>query len=87
MYAQKPVIASDCLPLKRILEETGSGFVYPSNDIERLGALLDRLGTTEYNDMGTRGRKAVIEKYNWENDSRVLAAIYRDYLPRQVVNH
>jgi glycosyltransferase involved in cell wall biosynthesis len=87
MYAQKPVIASDCLPIKRIMEETGSGFVYPSNDIERLGALLDRLGTTEYNDMGIRGRKAVIEKYNWENDSRVLAEIYRDYLPRQVVNH
>jgi glycosyltransferase involved in cell wall biosynthesis len=87
MYAQKPVIASDCLPIKRILEETGSGFVYHSNDIGGLAALLDRLGTTEYNDMGTRGRKAVIEKYNWKNDSRVLVAIYGDYLPQQVINH
>ena len=87
MYAQKPVIASDCLPVKRILEETGSGLVYSSNDIEGLGALLDHLGTVDYNDMGARGRIAVIEKYNWENDSSVLVTIYRNFLPQQVVNH
>jgi glycosyltransferase involved in cell wall biosynthesis len=27
MYAGKPVIASDCLPIKRIIEETGAGIV------------------------------------------------------------
>lgn len=80
MYAGKPVIASDCLPIKRILEETGSGIVYPSDDINHLSALFNQLGALNYNDMATKGRKAVIERYNWKIDSEVLLNLYKKFI-------
>jgi len=30
--------------------------------------------------MGENGRKAVLEKYNWENESKKLLALYEDLL-------
>jgi len=77
MYAEKPVIASDCLPIKRILEETGSGIIYPSDNIAYLSTLLDRLETLNYKEMASNGKKAVIGKYNWNNDGQVLLNLYK----------
>jgi glycosyltransferase involved in cell wall biosynthesis len=79
MYAEKPIISSDCLPIKRILEETGSGIVYPSNDVNYLSELFNRLGTLNYREMGIRGKKAVLEKYNWNFDSQVLINLYKQF--------
>jgi glycosyltransferase involved in cell wall biosynthesis len=82
MYAGKPVIASNCLPLQRILEETGAGVVYPSDNIEYLGNLLHSLDGLKSNEMAVQGKKAVIEKYNWDQDGEVLLNLYRKFLPR-----
>jgi glycosyltransferase involved in cell wall biosynthesis len=82
MYAGKPVIASNCLPLQRILEETGAGVVYPSDNIEYLGNLLHSLDELKSNEMAVRGKKAVVEKYNWDQDGEVLLNLYRKFLPR-----
>jgi glycosyltransferase involved in cell wall biosynthesis len=82
MYAEKPVISSDCLPIRRILEETGSGIVYPSNDTNYLSELFDRLGSLNYREMGIKGKKAVLEKYNWNFDSEVLINLYKQLLDR-----
>ncbi len=76
MYAQKPVIASDCLPIKRILEETKSGIVYRHNDVEQLAEIFNRLGDLDTASMGENGKRHVLNKYNWENDSKVLRSIY-----------
>jgi glycosyltransferase involved in cell wall biosynthesis len=80
MFLQKPVIASDCLPIKRIVEETGSGVIYPADDINYLSELLNKLGTLNYSEMAIRGNKAVVEKYNWNADSEVLLNLYREFL-------
>jgi glycosyltransferase involved in cell wall biosynthesis len=77
MYAQKPVIASDCIPLKRILEETGSGIVYPSDNIDYLCELFNRIEDLNYSEMASKGRKAVEEKYNWKFDGEVLINLYK----------
>lgn len=76
MYAQKPVIASDCLPIKRILEETQSGIFYRHNDAEQLAEIFNRLGDLDTTNMGENGKKYVLKKYNWGNDSRILTDIY-----------
>jgi glycosyltransferase involved in cell wall biosynthesis len=80
MYLQKPVIASDCLPIKRIIEETGAGVIYPADDINYLSELLNKLGTLNYSEMAVSGNKAVIEKYNWNVDSEVLLNLYKEFL-------
>jgi glycosyltransferase involved in cell wall biosynthesis len=78
MYMQKPVIGSDCLPVKRILEETGAGITYPSENIDYLSDLLKQLHTLDYSGMAARGKNAVVEKYNWAVDSEVLLNLYRE---------
>jgi glycosyltransferase involved in cell wall biosynthesis len=83
MYLQKPVIASDCLPIKRIVEETGSGVIYPADDITYLGELLNQLGTLNYTGMAAGGKNAVIEKYNWNRDSEVLLNLYKEFISIQ----
>jgi glycosyltransferase involved in cell wall biosynthesis len=80
MYMQKPVIASDCLPIKRILEETGAGITYPSVNINYLSELLNQLEALNYSGMAAKGRNAVIEKYNWNVDSNVLLNLYKEFL-------
>ena len=77
MYAGKPVIASDCMPIKRIITETNSGYVYPGNDAQALANILSGLDKEKHKVKGENGQKWVINKYNWENDSRVLLDVYR----------
>ena len=78
MYLKKPVLASDCLPIKRIVEETDSGFIFESDNEKDLSELL----TTIYNQKemldlkGENGKLWVEKKYNWLCDSEVLQNIY-----------
>lgn len=76
MYAGKPVIASDCLPLKRIINSTGSGIVYPSFHPAELARIFDRLNELDYSEMARKGKQAVIDYYNWHNDSKRLVSRY-----------
>ena len=48
MYAEKPVIASDCLPIKGLWKIPGAGVIYPADNIDYLGNLLNQLGTLNY---------------------------------------
>lgn len=77
MSMAKPVIVSDCLPLKRVVLETECGIVFengnPQSFAEKMMCLLnERLR----NRMGENGRRAVLEKYNWTQDGQVLKDLY-----------
>jgi glycosyltransferase involved in cell wall biosynthesis len=76
MYAQIPVIASDCQPIKRILEETGAGIVYPSGHPDQLTDILVRLNSVRKTDLGAKGKYWVEKIYNWQNDAEVLKKTY-----------
>ncbi len=76
MYAGKPVIASDCVPIKRIINETGAGEVYPSGNPEALAILLRELDKKDYQKMSENGKKWVENKYYWEMDAKRLVEIY-----------
>jgi|WetSurMetagenome_2_1015567.scaffolds.fasta_scaffold20526_2 glycosyltransferase involved in cell wall biosynthesis len=78
MYLKKPVISSDCISLKRIINETGAGSVYNSDSPSDLALVLQDLITNRprLKEMGENGRKAVISKYNWNSDKSRLIASY-----------
>jgi glycosyltransferase involved in cell wall biosynthesis len=76
MYARIPVIASNCLPVKRILEETGAGITYPSHDPDRLAAIFNQLDGVDKAFMGSQGRSWVEKVYNWQHDAGILKDTY-----------
>jgi glycosyltransferase involved in cell wall biosynthesis len=81
----KPVVASDCRPLRRVIEETGCGRTFRSGDVEDLKRILrTMLRGVDRESMGRNGLRAVEEKYNWNVDERVfLAALDRLAPPRR----
>jgi glycosyltransferase involved in cell wall biosynthesis len=74
MYANKPVIASNCVPLERIVSETRSGVIFKSGSAVDLADKIMKL----YEKRVTvfPARQWVEEKYNWESDSATLVASY-----------
>ncbi len=82
MAAGLPVIASNFPLWKEIIEGNNCGLtVNPLNPREIAKAveyLLEQ--SDEARKMGENGRKAVVEKYNWETESRKLIAVYEDLL-------
>ena len=80
MYAGKPVVASNCTPIERIVQSTKSGLIYcyddPEDFAEKVSLFLNN--RINYKKMAANGRKAVKEKYNWSVDSRILTTIYRN---------
>jgi glycosyltransferase involved in cell wall biosynthesis len=78
MAMKKPVIVTDCKPLKRIVEECECGLVVPSGDYKEMAEAVIKL----YKDselatkLGANGRNAVEGKYNWENEAKKLCELY-----------
>jgi glycosyltransferase involved in cell wall biosynthesis len=83
MLMGKPVVVSSCRPLKRIIEETGAGVVFEAGDSHSFAEAVIRL----YNDpelreqMGQAGKKAVLEKYNWNITAKRLVRFYSRFTP------
>jgi glycosyltransferase involved in cell wall biosynthesis len=75
MSQSKPVIVSDALPLKRIVEETNCGVYFISNSHADFAEKVIQMKESK-TDYGSNGRKAVEFKYNWENDSKQLLHLY-----------
>ena len=75
-----PVLASDVVPMRRILSETGAGVVFPPGDPEgfadAVGALLDDAASRRT--MGESGKKAARETHCWARDAeRLIEAVER----------
>ncbi len=80
MYAGKPIIASDCEPIKRILKETDSGLIYESTNSEKFANKIIELASDkkEYNSLTKSGKKWIEQKYNWKNASKILIGLYNE---------
>jgi glycosyltransferase involved in cell wall biosynthesis len=78
MYAGIPIMASDCAPLKRIIEETATGSVFRNEDARSFAESLDQLLSDKayLEKIPENGRRWVEEKYNWRFDAAVLCSIY-----------
>jgi len=79
MLMAKPVIVSDCVALERIVQEARNGLVFQAGNPRDLADKIEHL----YRDAdfretcGQRGRQAVLDRYNWETESKKLLELYR----------
>ncbi len=80
MLLAKPVIATNCNPLKRILEETHAGLVNTSNNAPDLAEKIVYLNNRPdlMKEMGTNGKNAVFNKYNWDYTADNLIKLYKN---------
>jgi glycosyltransferase involved in cell wall biosynthesis len=70
-----PVLASDSLPIKRILEEEKCGLTFKSGDAKDLTRNVLNICESQY-DYGKNGVEAIRRKYNWhEDEKRLLKAV------------
>ncbi|MDG4867878.1 glycosyltransferase family 4 protein [Guyparkeria sp. 1SP6A2] len=84
MAAGLPVIASD-FPLWRfIIEGAGCGLLVDPMNPRAIAEAIDWVidHPEEAEAMGQRGRKAVEEKYNWENEAETLVNFYKQLLAK-----
>lgn len=77
LYAGKPVIASNCAPVERIIRETGGGITYqwdsPADFIEKYTSIRDSMKS--FNPL--KLREIIKDKYSWEMQSEDLQEIYK----------
>jgi glycosyltransferase involved in cell wall biosynthesis len=73
----KPVVVSSCRPLKRIVEETGSGLIFEAGNSKALAETIVSLKEQERRwQLGSRGKEAVLKKYNWRKEADKLLGLY-----------
>ena len=79
MAAGLPVICSDFPVLKKFVEGSNAGICVPAFDVDAIRSAIVKL----LNDrdlarrMGLNGRRAVEEKYLWQNEAAKLIGLYR----------
>jgi glycosyltransferase involved in cell wall biosynthesis len=80
MYLNIPIISSDCTSLNRIINETQAGFIYKHDSPKDLFLLIEKLYNERniLDNISGNGRKAVLEKYNWNIDKIRLINAYKD---------
>lgn len=81
----KPIAAANCIPLERVLQETGTGLTFRAGDVADLQRVLRSMlqDGAMRSSQGRRGREAVQKKYNWQADqSRLLQAFTRQTTPQ-----
>lgn len=79
MARQLPVVASNCVPLQRIVTEAGCGMVYESGNAQSLARCLEELyrNPGERKRMGNAGLTAVKTIHNWGIAGTNLLNLYR----------
>ncbi len=84
MIFEKPVVSTNCNPLKRILDETKAGVIYESgNETDLANKVIELYNNPKLCvDMGKKGKDAVLKKYNWDETSKKLVELYNENLIR-----
>jgi glycosyltransferase involved in cell wall biosynthesis len=68
-----PVLSSNPGPFERITRATGAGEVFQAGDARSLADAVLRLSDADVRERyGAAGRRAILERYNWEYDTAVL---------------
>jgi len=82
MAAALPVVASNAPKWRDFIEATNSGLTVNPLDAGEIAKAVDYLveHPTEAKVMGENGRTAVMQKYNWNNESQKLLALYEELL-------
>lgn len=78
MICGKPVLVSDCKPLKRIMEQANAGAIFRANDEKHLAKTLIQMAAFPelLIEMGKNGQKAALGTLSWKIDAKKLVALY-----------
>lgn len=77
MALGRPVIVSDCAPLRRIVENTGAGLVFTAGDASSLAARAIQLADQDaLETAGAAGQEAVANRWNLETEGQALVKLY-----------
>lgn len=78
MYVQKPLLVSNCNPLKRIVENENAGMVYKNDDANDLAKKLVMIHDNyeHYLDLSIQNKRKIEEKYNWRVEEDQLIKFY-----------
>ncbi len=86
MAAGKPVLVSDALPMARIVHETQCGMVYTDFSIDSCISQLMLLKDANLREkLGQNGANAIIERYNWENDSHSMVVTINQLMHEKLI--
>ncbi|HNS20522.1 MAG TPA: glycosyltransferase family 4 protein [Sedimentisphaerales bacterium] len=82
MLVGLPVIASDFPLYREVVEPARCGVLVDPSRPDQIAQAMEHLieHPQEAREMGQRGRRAVLEKYNWEKESERLLSIYDQVL-------
>jgi len=81
MLAGLPVIVPDfAVEVREIVADSGCGILVDTTKPDDIAAALDKLADDPdlRRTMGERGRRAVLDRYNWEKEAKTLIAMYRE---------
>ncbi len=79
MLMGKPVVASACVEMSRVIQEADCGLLFPPGDSEALSDALIRLKDPELRSrLGEHGREAVLDRYNWSRSAARLLHVYEE---------
>ena len=78
MAAGLPVIASDFPLWREIIERAGAGLLVDPESPRQIAEAIEWILTNEKEaeQMGQRGREAVLSEYNWEKEEEKLLQLY-----------
>ena len=81
MCAGLPVLSSSRKPVVRIIEKTGCGLVYKSNKPKQIAVTIMKLlaDRKKMEEMGRKGRKAILSRYNWKTNLDMLNHVFEKY--------
>lgn len=79
-----PVITSNLPVWESLVNEIGCGLAVDANDPKAIADAIERLlrHPSEANKMARRGRKAIVDRYNWESELENLIALYGELVSR-----
>lgn len=82
MMVGKPVIVSSSAPLRRIVNYAKSGVVFEAGNELELAKVIRELHADRQlqKQLGENGLRATTTELNWENDQKVLIALYQDLI-------
>jgi glycosyltransferase involved in cell wall biosynthesis len=82
MAAGLPVVVSDFPLCRDIVEGNRCGVCVDPENLEQVAKVIRRLkdDPETRREMGENGRRAVVEKYNWQAEAEKLLALYRAML-------
>ena len=82
MAAGLPIVASNMPGWQGFVEGEKCGILVDPKDLDQITQAIEHLmkHPEERHRMGENGRRAVLEKYNWEREAKKLLALYKELL-------